>query len=199
MNQFFKRKEPPFILVILLSAMAWITSHTVTRTIEQPIIELKHEIVQSSSRIMSCSQQTIPMGTTSETHRYRISNLSRDELFRNISLFIRAETGSVLGVTRKPVTPAFSSPRAPGCDTGFASIERLTLHPGWQFLIEVVSTPDSELDVRLQSAMSAVKLKNENIETLFVRHVSSIFLSLFGLLLSISAIYLTTLFRDKDQ
>jgi len=196
MNQLFKRKEPPFILAILLSVMAWITSHLVTRTIDQPIVELQHDIVFSDTNILSCSLQPIPVEVVSETHRYTISNLSRNELFRGISFLIRAETGSVLGVRLRPVSPAFPGPRAPTCYAEFASIPGLTLHPGWQFLIEIESTANSDLDFRLESATSAIKLQNENIETLLVRHESSIFLLLFGLLLFISVLYLNTLSRN---
>jgi len=193
MNKLFQRKEPPFVLAILLSAIAWSTSHLVSRAIEQPIVEIQHSVQISNSDFPSCSADLAIEPTESEQHRYTITNLSKNELFRSISFLVRAESGEIFGTRLRPVSPAFPSSRAPTCTAEFANVLGLTLHPGSQFLLEIQSTIGASFDIRLQSASSAIKLMNENFETRLVRYESAIFLVLLVILLAIAIVYLRAL------
>ena len=200
MKNILTQKEPPFIFLILLASFSWATSHVVTRTIEKPIIE-----IQSSSGcnipkdIIHCQDDNFERKKNLKLTKFLLTNISKDQLFEKLSFLVTPKDGKIYGVRIRARSPAVPGDTPETCSSKYGLFANVTLHPGWQFEIDIVTDSNTDLDVRLNSAPKAVNLTESNIETWLVRNESFVLIS-FIIIISISAIvYLVYIARGQGK
>lgn len=190
MRKILTQKEPPFIFMILLAAFSWTTSHVVSRTIEKPVIEFQSSISNTIPiDIIDCDNNAIDKDKSLELHKYLLTNISKDHLFKNLSFLIRSNDGKKIhGVRLRPRSPAVSGNKAETCSTEYGLFADVTLHPGWQFELDIVADKNSITALHLNSASEAINLKESDLETWIVRNETQV---LVGFLIVISILAFT--------
>ncbi|NQU81720.1 MAG: hypothetical protein HQ543_09400 [Bacteroidetes bacterium] len=188
MRNILTQKEPPFIFMILIASFSWAISHVVTRTIEKPIIEIQSRIVSNIPKdIILCQNDKLDGKKNLKLTQFLLTNISKDQLFEKLSFLITPKDGKIYGVRIRARSPAVSGDTPETCSSKYGLFANVTLHPGWQFEIDIVTDRNTNLDVRLNSAPKAVNITESNIETWLVRNESSV-LILFIIIISITAI-----------
>lgn len=188
------RKEPPFIILILFAIISWSVTHIVNRTIERPLLEIQEiKITEISSadlanRLQKCSSADILENEKTFLKSYQLSNISRDNLFRDIALIIKETRGTIYGMRVVSVPPTMAGDTKPVCTSDNAVyLQEITLHPMGKLSIEILSRTEKQPDFYLESANSPVGLVMSNLETWLVKHETG-FLIFISLLAFFSAV-----------
>ena len=200
MRNILTQKEPPFIFMILLASFTWTTSHVVSRTIEKPIIEVRSIIGSIIPKdIIPCLDGMIDEKHNLELHKFLLTNISKDRLFEKLSFLVTPNDGKIYGVRIRARSPAVSGDTPETCSPEHGLFANVTLHPGWQFEIDIVTDRDSDLDLRLNSASKAVNLTESNIETWLVRNESSVLVSFLIIISTLAVIYLAYIAQGQKK
>lgn len=151
--------SPPFILTLLMAAIAWWISHTVDRITSAPTVKYSLE----EGRDNSCHPS--PCLTVT----FRIHNLS-DTLFENLVFNIEpanAETKSRLeGATPITESPAMT-PQVVEANNAF-TVAFSQLHPGAKATVSARISELTPIVVTLINSDKAINLVKPSIETVFV-------------------------------
>ena len=172
------RKEPPFLLVLIFAAISWSTTHLVSRTIEQPVIEYTRSIQTTLSKDMiPCTDIQETMDNTKKSEVvFRITNISKDMLFENFNILIRQDKGRFYGVRTLAIHPAVAGNKQERCAAGFAYFEDLTMQPGWAFELHVVTDERGNPEIYLDSSKKPLNLTKANFQTALARNETEIIL-----------------------
>jgi hypothetical protein len=135
-RRWLSRLEVPFLLTVLIGLLCWCVTYFTDGVKKLPTIS--YSKINSDNGVyfyLYPRTQTASQGRNEVG--YEITNLTRDQVFKDVSFYIIARKGRLSDGTLLPIAPAKISDRSPTAPRSEGpSLIRYRLpefHPGWKF------------------------------------------------------------------
>ena len=158
--------KAPFLVTLILTIIGWAITHVVTELTTAPTLELQSEVRRAAS---------------GQVLELRLTNLTRDKVFKGLSLLVTVSDGETLNrFTVTPVEPAHEGDdpaHSAGLSGSFVFPE---IQPGSIFYAEAEYIGSTPPHVRIQMPEGTVRIVEPSLETFIIRNELGL---LFGLMI----------------
>ena len=201
-NRLLTLTEAPFLLTAFISLLCWSVTYFSDAVKKSPTIYYKK--IDPGDRpcfYLYPDPSQAALSSPNEVRvEYQITNLTRDQVFKDISFYIMATRGSLSEPKAIPIAPAKISDRSPIEPQIQETLARYRLpefHPGWSFKLRAHLTGGTPKDSRIifdysnrtylnqevNAEVAPVRLVESSLETYIVEHdfyiIATIFLISF--------------------
>jgi len=188
-------EHAPFLLTALFGVLGWTVSHLVDDVTKAPVIEyspLSDVVLDSDHLPVYCKPPGAKKAVSIQG--YRITNISRDRFFVNLSFLVlpQERTQEFVGVRLVPEPPAYldSNLAQESCLPKAAKFILPKLLPGWEYRLLIWVPQPMTTSLYFTADAQPVRLLQSSFETYMARHEASILLWLTGLWLALALVYL---------
>ncbi len=169
---------------LIFAGLSWVITHMVDRVLDQPVlIYEENQSVPHKNMMLSC-QVVMDKNASAQRFTYHIENLTSNTLFKDVSLIINAQQGVIYGSHISAIAPAMVSEKENTCNKNSAVFHNITAQPGDRFIIEILGSKETELEVRLGENSDPIRLSSQSLNTFLVKNEGWVLLSV-GLFLII--------------
>ena len=216
-NRLLALTEVPFLFTAFISLLCWSVTYFSDAIKKSPTIYYKK--IDSDNRpcfyLYPLPSQTTLRGPTQARVEYEITNLTRDQVFKEVSFYIITKRGSLSDPEAIPIAPAKISDRSPTQpqlqETTIARYRLPEFHPGWRFRLRVRLTGGTPKDTSIsfdysnrsdigkdvKAEVAPVRLVESSPETFIVEYDFYIIATIF--LISLIAIIWYTIHGMKGR
>jgi len=192
----FGAREAPFLLLALVAVLAWAVTHTVSRSLESPLLELARSVShpKEPQDLLSCESGAPETIEADYIVELQLTNLSSAKRLDGVSLLVQprgASAATIVGVRLKAVPPAMAGKKKEECDSRGALLPPTTFRPSDEFFFEIgVVGAEDDLIVQVVSSKGSVLLKERNLATRLIGHEAEVVFVLAILAAMCVALYL---------
>ena len=193
----------PYLFTILIAVVGAQLNYLIEHTLSTPLIEYTLNLAEEpeSEQILKIRDKNIQF--TRQTYRGSISNITKNQSFKDVQLTIVFPTGHLAKFENPIFEPIPPSALDNWYDaTGSRGLEYTITHfqPGFEyrFSFEVLTENINIKPIPYLQSGSTVHLRERSWITKLVRNQSSVNLTIFTILLLVIGIYLLALFFKKE-
>lgn len=172
----FLSDKVPYIVTILVGALAWSVTHVVDRLNNTPLLKYDMLIKQSGG---------------SPSLIITLQNVTNNKVFKNLSIVAStSENGAIKSIGIRPTEPAFEgdSPYTISTNRRTAQITLPVIQPGWLFEVTIKYTGANRPRLRIDTSNDIVMLTMPGIKTFLVAYEFEVILGFIVLWLVFLAI-----------
>lgn len=221
-KRLFSVTEVPFLVTVFIGLLCWSVTYFSDAIKKSPTvyytkIDSSHTGADGICFLYNLDSAT-PIASRHSNQDwigYEVTNLTRDQVFKDISFYIRATKGSLENPTAVPIAPAKISDRSPVSPqlqgTTIARYRLPEFHPGWTFQLRAHlagGTPEDtqiifdysdrgDLGQALKVEIAPVRFVKSSLETYVAEHDFEIIESIF--VISLIGIGWYAVFGVKNQ
>jgi hypothetical protein len=140
--------EAPFLATVFISLLCWSVAYFSDAIKKAPTITYR---LNNNGPYLNFS----PTAPKMPVVEYEIKNLTRDQVFKDLSFYIHAKKGSLSDPKAIPIAPSKISARSPiapqiqGSDASLAQYMLPEFHPEWRFKLQARLTDGAPEDTEL--------------------------------------------------